>query len=299
MIKEFEKLMFNDNDYVSCGSLFENSVIKFADGIGSLFYTINPIDCMLDYGFKEKDKYYYLTPRRADINVSRFSNFMFEMDNISLDDQLKVISGCSIPFTAIVYSGNKSYHALLALDGCLGGCNTKNGIDNYKNVWKRISLKIEEYANTLGFSNVIDQSGKNPSRFTRFPTTIRDNGNEQAIVSLGSRIKLSDFNNLLKSCPKVFTAVAAFSGGIDAASVEDFFEKAPRALVDEFKYPTNISSHGQYARIFRLSMWCVDLGVSKELCLQLFWYKFFLRLVEAGYNENRLTLGIEHAYNKK
>ena len=294
----FAKLMFNDDDNVCCGSLFDNKVGKFLDGSGSSFYTINPIDDKIDHASDEKEKYDYTTPRRADINVSRFSNFIFEQDTINLEDQMRILKGCGIPWTAIVYSGSKSYHALLALDSSLGGQHTQEGISQYKSIWKRLSLKIEAYANTLGFTDVVDQSGKNPSRFTRYVGTIRENGNEQAIKYLGSRISLQDFNDLLKTCPKIFVPVKTNHGSLDVNSVEEFLESAPKALANEFKYPINLSPNGQYAKVFRLSMWCRDLGVSEDLCEQLFNYRIFPGLINVGYAENRLNLGIIHAYRK-
>jgi hypothetical protein len=295
---KFSKIMFNSEDFVCCGSLFDNKVMRFEDGVGSMFYTINPIDGRNDHGYKEKDKYDYLTPRRADINVSRFSNFMFEMDNISLDDQRKILENCGVNWSAIVYSGGKSLHALLSVNSCLGGCHTKEGIDNYKLIWKRLSGKVEEFAKTLGFDNVIDPSGKNPSRFTRYPGTIRDNGNEQTIEYLGSKLSLEEFNKLLESCPRVFTSVVTHSGNLRVKDIEEFFRKAPKALVEEVKYPTNLSSSGMYPLLFRLSTWARDLGVDKDIWKAVLEYRMYPSLINIGYPEHKLYTAVEHAYSK-
>lgn len=295
-LEKFSQLMFDEQDYVCAGSLFDNTVAPFLASVGSMFYTINPIDGRVDHGHKDKESYDFMVPRRADINCSSFRNFIFEMDNETLENQMIILESCGIPWTAIVYSGSKSYHALLSLDESLEGCHTKDGIENYKNIWKRLSLKIEHCANCLGFQNVIDQSSKNPSRFTRFPTTVRDNGQEQAIMSLGTRISFQDFSTLLASCPKIFTNVVRALNSLEIESVEDFFEDAPTALINEVKYPTNLQSSSMYPTILRLSMWARDLGVSKEIWLNVLNYRYFKALLAAGYPEAKLTVAVDHAF---
>lgn len=295
--KDFIKIMFNDNDYLCCGSLFENNVVKADESIGSTFYTINPINNKVDYGHKDKpDKYDYLTPRRADINCSSFRNFMFEMDSTELSDQRRILEGCGIPFSAIVFSGKKSLHALLSVDECLGGCHTQEGIDAYKALWSRLSLRIEHYANTLGFTNVVDPSGKNPSRFTRTPFTIRDNGKEQSLDVLNARIRFSDFQKLISECPRVFVPVIQKLNSLDIQSVEDFFETAPKALVNELKYPTNLCAGGMYPTMLRLSLWAKDLGIPKEIWVSVMSYRYFKALLAVGYPEKKLMVAIDHAF---
>lgn len=298
MITEFKNILFDDEDFVCCGSLFDNTAMKFEDGEGSMFYTINAIDGKIDHGYKEKETYDFLVPRRADINCSKFRNFMFEMDNVPLNDQMEILGGCGIRWSAVVYSGGKSYHAILSVEESLGGCHTKEGIDNYKNIWRRLSAKINEYAKSLGFGDVVDPSGKNPSRFTRYPGTIRDNGNEQKIMWVAGRMDNYNFNILLESCPRLFVSVVRSFNDLDVDSVEDFFEKAPKSLVTSVKFPINLAPSCMYPELLRLSLWAKDLGVEKELWLDVLSYRYFPSLLKIGYPEHKLQTAIDHAYRR-
>ncbi len=297
-LEKFNSLLFDPGEVVCCGELWENDIKPFDAGTGSMFYTINPLDPRIDHAHKEKDSYDYLTPRRADMNVHKFRNFMFEMDNESLNDQRLILHGCGIPWTAIVYSGGKSLHAILSLGTTLGGEHTKDGVAQYKTIWKRLALKIEEFANSVGFSNVIDPSSKNASRFTRYPETVRDNGVRQSIILLDARVSYEDFNTLLSSCPKVFVSVVKALNKLDIENVEEFFSSAPQALIDEVKFPIGLQPAGQYPKLLRLSLWAKDLGISKEVWINVLNYKYFPKLLEAGYPEHKLEVGIDHAYRR-
>jgi len=52
---------------------------------------------------------------RCSDNISEFRNFVFEFDDISLGEQLKKIKQLKLPFTALLFSGNKSIHIIICL----------------------------------------------------------------------------------------------------------------------------------------------------------------------------------------
>ena len=297
MSKKILKLLFDEGEKICAGSLYKNEIKQFDQFDNCEFFTANSLG-NVDHAYRKSEKYEYLKPRRADINVCCFRNFMFEMDNEDLENQMKILKGCGIPWTTIVYSGSKSYHAILSLEEPLSGCHTKEGVNNYKHIWKRLAMYIEQYANSLGFSNVIDPSCKNPSRFTRFPSFIRKTGNEQKVMHTGTRISAVCFNKLLRLCPRVFVSVVKPMDKLEVKNVQDFFENGPQALVDEVKYPMNIAPSGQYPKILRLSLWARDLGIDKELWINILNYRFFPALLKVGYPEHKLETAIDHAYRR-
>jgi len=118
--KLFSRL-FNNRELVCSGDLY-NSNINLLEEVQVIreFFCINPLTSVdLHYNKngteKQLAKRRYMKPRRADINVSQFRNFMFEMDNESLEAQGKILESCGIPWTSIIYSGGKSYHVILSL----------------------------------------------------------------------------------------------------------------------------------------------------------------------------------------
>lgn|SRR5574343_120922 len=115
---------------------------------------------------------------RADANVASFRNILIEMDKCGLEKQLKILEEKETPHSSLVFSGSKSYHAVISVDG--DGFGDRQTYDKYvRAVYEAIDPK-EKY---------IDQACKNPSRFTRLGGAIRpDNGVVQSILSLGRRI---------------------------------------------------------------------------------------------------------------
>jgi hypothetical protein len=175
------------------------------------FFCINPLSLEMDYGYADKDYYKKDVPRRADVNISAYRNFMFEMDSVPLEDQMKILKGCGIKFTSIVYSGGKSYHAILGLSEAIeADYHTDEGSLYYKSIWQRLRAKIDRSARMAGFEypkgkdSFVDGSCQNPSRLSRIPGAIRDNGIVQELIELNSTISLDEFIELLDSCPMVF-----------------------------------------------------------------------------------------------
>ena len=90
------KILFNDNDLLCVGTLYDSKVTKMTEVSSGEFFSINPISSVdIDYNRNGKPeqlaKRAYMKPRRADINVKTYRNFLFEMDSVPLDDQLIVI----------------------------------------------------------------------------------------------------------------------------------------------------------------------------------------------------------------
>lgn len=130
--------------------------------------------------------------QRNDENVTAFRNFLVEMDDGDMNDQLAYVKEYNTPYSAAVFSGGKSIHFAICLDESLPS------IDVYKFYAKWI----------LNVLKLSDQQTTNPSRSIRFPNNYRD-GVKQKLLSVKNRISLDDLKHWLSSfqseMPKQYT----------------------------------------------------------------------------------------------
>lgn len=158
-VREFFELLFepHESTCVSKDVYGKDVVTPFYNLHWSKnFFSINPL---LHY--------------RADVNVTSYRNILIEMDKISLPEQLYILQ--QMPVSTIVYSGGKSYHAIISLETPLANRT------EYDNLVKRIYDKVTD----------ADKSTKNPSRFSRLPGAMRENGKYQDLMFVGKRILLT------------------------------------------------------------------------------------------------------------
>ena len=111
-IKSFFEVLFDQGEHSCFGNLY-NKAIEPIINDSREFFCINPIDPSKDHDAAVSALYDPEKPRRADMNVVKFRNFLFEMDSVSLEDQMSIIEASEIPFSTIVYSGGKSYHCIM------------------------------------------------------------------------------------------------------------------------------------------------------------------------------------------
>jgi hypothetical protein len=304
--EEFFSLLFNEGEGVCCGDQYSNKITDVPKP--SPFFTINPLDLHKDHGFFLKDRYEESKPRRADLNVIAFRNFMFEMDDVPLDLQLEFFKNSKIPFTSIVYSGGKSMHAILSVEPSVAGeCHTLDGIQKYKHVWKRLAALLNREIKESGrleypANGYIDQSCKNPSRLSRFPGFTRDNGKVQEVKYLGTRMERYKFEDLLRECPEIAETVFEESSIPEQEffSVEDFKAACPAELLRKLTIVTWAASAGMYNELYKLSLWAIDsTGVSFELFIEFLEQYTFSSLIKRGYPRHKLYVGVQHAYKQK
>jgi len=99
----------------------------------------------------------------ADITAHRFA--LLESDLLPLDLQLSILARLPLPIAAIIFSGGKSYHALVRV-------GAPDAVEYRKVVGRMLAL-----LRPLGF----DQSTGNPSRMSRLPGAIRGAGQQKLI----------------------------------------------------------------------------------------------------------------------
>lgn len=122
---------------------------------------------------------------REDLNCTAFRNFLIEMDYGPLAEQLKYAKTIELPYSAVVFSGNKSLHFLISLDRDLPS----------ESIWRTMA----EW--TLAIATAADQNTKNPSRQIRIPGAYREPGKQQLIVESRGPTSIKDFSAWLAKHP--------------------------------------------------------------------------------------------------
>lgn len=113
---------------------------------------------------------------REDANCTAYRNFLVELDSGPTDQQLAYIKKINMPFSAAIFSGNKSLHFLISLDRDLPS----------EKVFRLFSEWI------LKIVTLADQATKNPSRSIRVPGAYREPGKKQTMVEYRGAIKIED-----------------------------------------------------------------------------------------------------------
>lgn len=122
---------------------------------------------------------------REDLNCTAFRNFLVEMDYGAIDDQLAYVKKLGMPYSAAIFSGNKSIHFLISLDVDLPS----------ESVFRTLSEWI------LGIVTLADQQTKNPSRSIRVPGAFREPGKQQKLLEYRGVVKISELTEWLRKHP--------------------------------------------------------------------------------------------------
>lgn len=158
--------------------------VKNAPYEADLYFCINELHPSADLN-PTKDWHDRMVPRRADCNVVCYRNFLIELDNMPLEEQITYVKS-RVPVTSIVYSGGSSYHFIISLETPL------QNYEEYMNVAKRLLLLVPE----------ADPTCKNPSRLSRLPTRVRpDTDKVQSLVYLNSRVPNAELLAKLPELP--------------------------------------------------------------------------------------------------
>ena len=125
-----------------------------------IFFSINPMNPAMT---------------RCDAAVTVYRNILIEMDKIPRDTQEALVESIGLPYTTSVYSGKKSVHYIISLET---PCKDEA---TYRALVKRVYKAVG--------NDIVDQSNKNPSRFSRLAGALRpDTGKTQDLLRCGSRV---------------------------------------------------------------------------------------------------------------
>lgn len=278
------KLLFKPNEQTCAGNAFETKLSYVENLTDAEFFSINP-----------------LRESRKDLNVTEFRNFLFEMDNMPLEQQHTIIEASKVPLTSVVFSGSKSYHVIISLEQPLyAKPHTVEGVNAYKAAWKSIASYL---ATEWGISQKeFDTSCQNPSRFSRFPGHVRDNGNEQKQVSIGALWTSERLEEVLKKGPRISSQVVHNRSEHSAASEAEMIKFMPPELAARLKYPRSWAkgAAGNYPELLKLILWMIDsTGASQQIIESYLNKKVFPILIELGYPQHKLDKPIKDAFRMK
>lgn len=176
LFKKGEQTCFSDGPY--------GTTVKEAPSENDIFYCINPLHPNLDLN-PHQEWHSPNTGRRADLNVSAYRNFLIEIDDMPLDEQIKYVTS-KVPVTSIVYSGGKSNHFIIALEN-------EVSFEDYKTYARRLK----------NFIPAMDPTTKNPSRLSRLPYRYRaDRAKRQELLYLGAPISEAQLDEILPPVQK-------------------------------------------------------------------------------------------------
>jgi hypothetical protein len=171
-IRDFKDCLFDEEDRTCFSETPRGITIRPFPYVTKdyTFFSINPMDP---------------TKTRADAAVTKYRNFLVEMDKVPLDQQDQHISEIDMPYSTAVFSGSKSIHYIISLE------ETLPDEQSYRALVKRIYKAV-------GYEKV-DVSCKNPSRFSRLPDHIRsDTGKEQKLLFVGRRVPNTELETWLQ-----------------------------------------------------------------------------------------------------
>ena len=122
---------------------------------------------------------------RCDEIVMKYRSFLIEMDTGSIPIQINTLKHLKMPFSAQIFSGNKSVHTVITLDEDL-----KNRIQ-YDLIVKWIYAII----------TTADKACANPSRAVRIPEVYREPGKKQRLIELRQRVSHTELFAWLNRWP--------------------------------------------------------------------------------------------------
>lgn len=138
-----------------------------------------------------------LKERRLDENVTSYRNFLMENDRITRGEQARIIKESGLPYSAAIFSGNKSIHFIISLETPL------ENRDQYDFVWLWIYNILCSY---VPAEQAFDNKTKNPSRFSRVPggTNVKYNDDgveylraQQLLMKVNGRVPDDKMNDWL------------------------------------------------------------------------------------------------------
>ncbi len=267
----------------------------------SELFCVNPLDGVTDH---EPTKSYHAAdrPRRADMNVCKFPNFIFESDSAPLETQIAALKNPAIAnITRLaVFSANKSVSLIVSVADSLPFVpHTEAGVHDYKLAWNGLRAHIEALTGIT-----MDPSTKNPSRLTRTPAVQRlDTGKMQDVLHTGPLVTADFILSHMRTALTTKKQHYAPTNIESSVAFEKFMsnEYVVRGLRNrlqnshEWAKPVNM-----YPEILRLTLWAIDATQAPLEAVRAYYWKYtFPALLAAGYDRSKIEDGLINAYKYK
>jgi RecA-family ATPase len=180
-------------------------------------------------------------------NVTEFRYALIECDDTELDKQNALIRELELPVAALVYSGNKSVHAIVRVEAA-DYHEYRKRVDYLYDVCRKNGLKI-------------DQQNRNPSRLSRMPGIMR-NGKKQFLMD--TNIGKETWNNWVEWIESVNDDLP------EPESLDDFWENLPELappLIDGVLrqgHKMLIAGPSKAGKSFALIEMCISIAEGKK-----------------------------------
>lgn len=160
---------------------------------------------------------------RNDLNCTAYRNFLVEMDYGAINDQLAYVKQLKMPYSAAIFSGNKSIHFLISLDMDLPS----------ESVYRTFSEWI------LNIATLADQNTKNPSRSIRIPGAFREPEKQQKLLEYRGVVTMAELGDWLRQHPNAKPKEKQQVGIVDKTILERVRPKISDLLVNRGIHPPN------------------------------------------------------------
>ena len=191
----------------------------------------------------------------SDANCYNYRNFLVELDCASVPKQLAYIKRLRLPYSAAVFSVNKSVHFLISLSKDL----PSEKIYRFFSTWLIPSVPLA------------DQNTINPSRKIRIPGGINPkSGGRQELLELKQPIEITELLEWLKQYPETMPVEKP---KVERSDKPDFSLVKPwacKALLDASKHQISNRNKTWYALSVELSI----AGYSEEQVLSILEHYF-------------------------
>lgn len=180
-------------------------------------------------------------------NVIEFRYALIECDDTELDKQNALIRELELPVAALVYSGNKSVHAIVRVEAA-DYHEYRKRVDYLYDVCRKNGLKI-------------DQQNRNPSRLSRMPGIMR-NGKKQFLMD--TNIGKETWNDWVEWIESVNDDLP------EPESLDDFWENLPELappLIDGVLrqgHKMLIAGPSKAGKSFALIEMCISIAEGKK-----------------------------------
>jgi len=212
------------------------------------------------WGPKEKNEYFSINPiaegtTRAGKNVTAFRNILVEIDQdehgnlIPGEEQRKMFTRLGLPYSTLVWSGNKSYHAIISVQ------------EGFKDVleYRQAVLAVYRVLQKNAIPN--DEQVKDVSRLSRCAGSVRvDKQQIQEVAEVRDRISRNSFDAWLEAHeerveePKLPAVTNYISGSNRDVDAQVLFDKA---------LEWNVGTHNDYSttKTTGAHMWLFNMGI--------------------------------------
>lgn len=186
---ELLKLMFKEGETICVShNKYGYHSVPLEMVLGETVTQVSP-DTARDFEYVNTDKLQLVALNpikgfRNDASCTKFRNFLVEMDAGELKSQKEYITNLKMPYSACVFSGNKSLHFLISLS---------EDLPNEK-VYRTLAEWI------LKIVTLADPNTKNPSRSIRIPGAIRGE-KKQLLVDIPGKVTLNQLGSWLGKYP--------------------------------------------------------------------------------------------------